>query len=68
MPTEHGRAWLRRRMGAATTLGELASIWENMGLTYQNDTETEAFKEQMKAKLLGQSNERSNHSRGTPRD
>jgi hypothetical protein len=55
-------------MGAATTLGELASIWENMGLTYQNDTETEAFKEQMKAKLLGQSNERSNHSRGTPRD
>jgi hypothetical protein len=39
-----------------------------MGLTYQNDTETEAFKEQMKAKLLGQSNERSNHSRGTPRD
>lgn len=59
MPSAFGRAFLRDRMARAETITELSRVWGNMAVAYQHDEELWAFKEIMKAKLLGQSNERS---------
>ena len=68
MPSAFGRAFLRDRMARAETITELSRGWGNMAVAYQHDEELWAFKEIMKAQLLGQSNERSAYSRRTPRD
>jgi hypothetical protein len=56
-------------MAEMGTAEDLDLFWlGDVALAYQADGATKAFKDAMKAKLLGQSNERSNHGTGTPRD